>query len=109
MAKTPTDKQCAYIGKKKAQNNEKYLQEEWLRKKNRLLSMNRHATTCETWVQRKNKYVTASTLELDSLGEGGHSGECSEPPLPPPQQVQGRAMVGGPGGKAPEKFGILDP
>ena len=39
MAKTPTDKQCAYIGKKKAQSNEKYLQEEWLRKKNRLLSI----------------------------------------------------------------------
>ena len=39
MAKTLTDKQRAYIAKKKAQNNEKYLQEEWLRKKNKLLSM----------------------------------------------------------------------
>ena len=39
MAKTPADKQRAYITKKKAQDNEKYLQEEWLRKKNRLLSM----------------------------------------------------------------------
>ena len=39
MAKTLVDKQWAYIAKKKAQDNEKYLQEEWLRKKNRLLSM----------------------------------------------------------------------
>ena len=39
MAKTLTDKQRAYIAKKKTQNNEKYLQEEQLRKKNKLLSM----------------------------------------------------------------------
>ena len=39
MAKTPADKQRAYIAKQKAQDNEKYLQEAWLRKKNRLLSM----------------------------------------------------------------------
>ena len=39
MAKTPADKQRAYITKKKAQDNEKCLQEEWLRKKNRFLSM----------------------------------------------------------------------
>ena len=39
MAKTPADKQRAYIAKQKAQDNEKYLQKEWLRKKNRLLSM----------------------------------------------------------------------
>ena len=39
MAKTPVDKQRAYIAKKKAQDNEKYLQEERPRKKNRLLSM----------------------------------------------------------------------
>ena len=38
MAKPPTDKQQAYIAEKKAQDNEKHLQEEWLRKKNRLLS-----------------------------------------------------------------------
>ena len=39
MAKTPADKQWEYIAKKKAQDNEKQLQEEGLRKKNRLLSM----------------------------------------------------------------------
>ena len=39
MAKTPADKQLAYISKMKAKDNEKYLQEEQLRKKNRLLSM----------------------------------------------------------------------
>ena len=41
MAKPPTDKQQAYIAKKKAQDNGKYLQEEWLRGKNRLLSRKR--------------------------------------------------------------------
>ena len=39
MAKTPADKQRVYIAKKEAQCNEKYLQGEWLGKKNRLLSM----------------------------------------------------------------------
>ena len=39
MAKTQADIQQAYTAKKKAHNNEKYLQEEWLRKKNSLLSM----------------------------------------------------------------------
>ena len=39
MAKTPADKQLAYISKMKAKDNEKYLQEEQLRKKNRLSSM----------------------------------------------------------------------
>ena len=37
MAKTPADKQQAYTAKTKAQDNENYIQEECLRKKNRLL------------------------------------------------------------------------
>ena len=39
MAKTPGDKQRHTMPKKKAQDNEKYIQQERLRKKNRFLSI----------------------------------------------------------------------
>ena len=57
------------------------------------------------WVSpEKNKYVTASkasTLELGGLGGGML--------WVPPQEVQGRALVGIQGGKAPGKFCLFDP
>ena len=56
MAKTPADKQRAYIAKKKAQYNGKYLQEEQLRKKNRLLSMKKKNTKkYEEYLKRERK------------------------------------------------------
>ena len=51
MAKTPADKQQAYIAKKKAEDNEKYLQE-WLRKKNRLSSMKKENGKYEEYLKR---------------------------------------------------------
>ena len=50
----------------------------------------------------KNKYVTASTVELDGFGEreGGTRGEGGGGVLSPPA---------GPGGEAPGKFGVHDP
>ena len=56
MAKTPADKQRAYIAKQKAQDNEKYLQKEWLRKKNRLLSMEKeNGKKYEEYLKRERK------------------------------------------------------
>ena len=57
MAKPPTDKQQAYIAKKKAQDNEKYLQEEWLRKKNRLLSRKKRMERImrNNWTRREKE------------------------------------------------------
>ena len=56
MAKTPADKQRAYIAKQKAQDNEKYLQETWLRKKNRLLSMKKeNGKKYEEYLKRERK------------------------------------------------------
>ena len=51
MAKTPADKQQAYIAKKKAEDNEKYLQE-WLRKKNRLSNMKKENGKYEEYLKR---------------------------------------------------------
>ena len=56
MAKTPADKQRAYIAKQKAQDNEKYLQKTWLRKKNRLLSMKKeNGKKYEEYLKRERK------------------------------------------------------
>ena len=56
MAKTPADKQRAYIAKQKAPDNEKYLQKEWLRKKNRLLSMEKeNGKKYEEYLKRERK------------------------------------------------------
>ena len=61
MAKTPADKQRAYITKKKAQDNEKCLQEEWLRKKNRFLSMKK---------ENRRKYEEYLKREWEREGKG---------------------------------------
>ena len=56
MAKTPADKQRAYVAKKKARYNRKYLQEERLRKKNRLLSMKKKNTKMyEEYLKRERE------------------------------------------------------
>ena len=48
----------------------------------------------------KNKYVTASTVELDGFGEREGALEGRGGVLSPPA---------GPGGEAPRKFGVHDP
>ena len=64
MAKTPTGKQRAYIAKKKAQSNENYLQEERLRKKNRLLSMKKESgKKYEEYLNRETERKTRERQE----------------------------------------------
>ena len=53
MAKTQADKQT-YTAKKKAQDKENYLQEEWFRKKSRLLSTkNKNGSKYEEYLKKE--------------------------------------------------------
>ena len=55
MAKTQADKQT-YTAKKKAQDKENYLQEEWFRKKNRLLSTkNKNGSKYEEYLKKETE------------------------------------------------------
>ena len=55
MAKTQADKQT-YTAKKKAQDKDNYLQEEWFRKKSRLLSTkNKNGSKYEEYLKKETE------------------------------------------------------
>ena len=69
MAKTQADKQT-YTAKKKAQDKDNYLQEEWFRKKSRLLSTkNKNGSKYEEYLKKETERKSREKQKKKKINE----------------------------------------